>query len=268
MSNGTQALRLGAVPFVNARPLIHFIDSIESPPVELTLEVPSTLTHTMSDGLIDAALLPSIEYFRAGNYKIIPHISIAADGAVDSVKIFSRTAIEKIRSLALDERSRTSTTLAKIVLKRKLGFLPEMASCSPDDDLDSIDTDALLLIGDSAMAFDSSGASHVLDLGEEWKRLTGLPFVYAMWVVHGGIDSGPLGSKLLEARDMGFAHLPEIAAAAQTQTGLASDVCLEYLENTMHYDLGQSEIEALKLYQEFASEDGLCEGGVDIAFAD
>jgi chorismate dehydratase len=268
MSESTGALRLGAVPFVNARPLIHFIDSVANPPVELTLEVPSKLTHTMRDGLVDAALLPSIEYFRASDYKIIPHISISADGAVDSVKIFSRTAIGKLRSLALDESSRTSTALASILLKRKLGFLPEMTDCSPEANLSDIEADALLLIGDSTMALDSSDASEVLDLGEEWKRLTGLPFVYAMWVVHEGIDAGPLGSKLLEARDMGLSHLPEIAAEAEAETGLAADVCLEYLKNTMRYGLGDREIEALMLFQEFASEDGLCEGGVDIAFAD
>jgi len=268
MPNKSVALRVGSVPFVNARPLVHFLDLSGDPPIELTLEVPSRLTRMMEDGALDAALLPSIEYFRSGDYTMIPDISISADGVVESVRIFSKVPIEDIRLLALDERSRTSATLARILLKRKLGSLPELTSCAPDAQLGELDADAMLLIGDSTMAFRSESAVAVLDLGEEWKRLTGLPFVYAMWVVRRGVDAGSLHSKLLRARDEGLANLTEVAAKASKDTGLSEENCLNYLKNVMRYNLDERELEALRRFQELASEDGLCPGGVELVFAD
>lgn len=261
-------LRVGAVSFVNAKPLVRYLDPVAPPPTDIILEVPSRLTEMMQDNVLDAALLPSIEYFRAGRYRIVPGISICADGAVESVRIFSKTPIEDIRLLAMDESSRTSVALAKIVLKRKLGALPEIAICSPDADFEALQTDAILLIGDPAMAFCPDNTTAVLDLGEEWKKLTGLPFVYAMWVVREGIGAELLQSKLLRARERGLAQLPQIALEASGETGLPSDLCLKYLKNTMRYELGRREIEALKLFQNLAAEDGLCPGGVDIAFTD
>jgi chorismate dehydratase len=265
-------LRVGSVPYVNARPLFHFMASSnpdDNPPIDLTFEVPSKLTRTMGDGQLDAALLPSIEYFRAGgDYEIIPDISISADGSVESVRIFSRTDVANIRSLALDKSSRTSAALASIIMKRKLGFLPEITTCSPEQTLDDVDADAMLLIGDSTMAFDAGGAAAVLDLGEEWKKLTGLPFVYAMWVVRKDLAAGPLTAKLITARDLGLSRLSEVAEKGSSETGLDVEMCLRYLRDIMRYGLAAPEVDALKLFQKLAAEDGLCEGGLDIVFAD
>jgi chorismate dehydratase len=264
--NKTDALRVGAVPFVNGRPLVCYIDPALPPPIHLTLEVPSRLTEMMQKDLLDAALLPSVEYFRAGDYKIIPGIAISADGAVESVKIFSRVPISEIRSLALDEGSRTSAALARILLKRKLGSPPRLANCASDATLDDVDTDSMLLIGDAAMVFRSNGPVFVLDLGEEWKKLTGLPFVYAIWAVRTGVEAAGLTMKLRNARDAGMARLDEIAVRAGEDTGLDPKTCLNYLRYVMMYELGEREIEALRLFQRFAVEDGLCPKEVEIAF--
>jgi chorismate dehydratase len=222
----------------------------------------------MANGLLDAALLPSIEYFRAGDYRIIPGISICAEGTVESVCIFSKTPLDRIRVLALDESSRTSAALTRILLKRKLGALPELTCCSPDDDLDDIEADAMLLIGDSAMAFDQNSAEVTLDLGREWKELTGLPFVYAMWVARRDVDTRSFRPRLLAARERGVLHLREISNEAAADTGLDAAQCLNYIENVMRYDLGEREIAALERFQQLAAEDGLCPGGVDIVFTD
>ncbi len=268
MRNNSRALRVGAVQFVNARPLVRYLDTSASPAIELNLDIPARLTEIMSEGLLDAALLPSIEYFRAGDYKIIPGISICAEGAVESVCIFSKTPIEEIGVLALDESSRTSVALARILLKRKLGALPELTSCSPGDALADIEADAMLLIGDSAMAFDPSGAEVTLDLGREWKELTGLPFVYAMWVARRDVDTRSLRPRLLAAKDRGMLNLREISIEASRDTGLDAEQCLNYIENVMRYDLGDREVAALERFQRLAAEDGLCPGGVEIVFAD
>ena len=267
-NKGSRALRVGAVPFVNARPLLRYLDTSTPPEIELILDIPVKLTEMMTEGLLDAALLPSIEYFRSDDYKIIPGFSICAEGAVESVCIFSKIPIEDIRTLALDESSRTSVALAKILLKRKLGALPKLTSCSPGDVLADIEADAMLLIGDSAMAFDPNSARATLDLGHEWKELTGLPFVYAMWVARRDVDTQSLRRRLLAARERGVSNLREISAEAARDTGLDAEQCLNYIENVMRYDLGDREVAALERFQRLAAEDGLCPGDVKIVFVD
>ncbi len=268
MGGATGALRLGAVPFLNGRPLVRYLDPAEPPTTELTHEVPSLLTQMMEQARLDAALLPSIEYFRNNGYRIVPGISISADGMVESVRIFSKKSVRDIRSLALDESSRTSVALSKILLKRKLGSLPSLTRCAPDAALSDIDADAMLLIGDPAMTFRSESPTFVFDLGEEWKKLTGLPFVYAMWVARGDVDVRALRPKLSKARDEGLARVREIAAEAAKDTGLSEETCLNYLKNIMRYELGEREAEALRTFQKLAAEDGLCPGDVRIAVDD
>lgn len=265
-SDSAGAVRVGAVSFLNARPLVRYLDRKKPPPIDLSLEVPSRLATLMDAGRIDVALLPSIEYFRARDYRIVPDVSLSADGNVESVRVFSKVPIDDIRLLALDVSSRTSAALVKILLKRRTGALPEFINCSPDTELGSVDADAMLLIGDSAMKFQRDDSVVTLDLGEAWKRLTGLPFVYAMWVARADIEPVGLHDRLAEARDEGLQRIEEIAAEGSRETGLSLAVCRNYLKNIMKYHLGEREIEALELFQELAAEDGLCPGGVPIAF--
>ncbi|RJP69129.1 MAG: hypothetical protein C4532_11185 [Candidatus Abyssobacteria bacterium SURF_17] len=265
MSETRGALRVGSVPYLNARPLVRHLNPAQPPVMELRFEVPSRLTTLMEGGRLDVALLPSIEYFRSKGYRILPGISLSADGPVQSVCIFSKVPIERIRCLALDDSSRTSVALAKILLKRKLGSLPRLAVCSPDCRLRNIEADAALLIGDAAMRFYSQNAPFIMDLGEEWKKLTGLPFVYAMWVVRPGIDTRELEPKLLQARDEGVARIPGIAVEASRELGLSEEVCLNYLTNIMKYGLEERELEALRIFQGLAAQDGLCQGDAPLA---
>jgi len=261
----TAAIRVGAVSFLNARPLVRYLDTQRPPSIQLTLEVPSRLADMMQASQLDVALLPSIEYFRAKDYRILPGISLSSDGMVLSVRIYSKIPIENIRKLALDTSSRTSVALSKVLLKRKLGSLPNFVNCAPTASLSAIDADAILLIGDPAMAFRSDEPVFTFDLGEEWKKLTGLPFVYAMWVAKPDIELSGLHSKLLKARDEGLTKLDAIAAEASKETGLREEVCFHYLKNIMKYELGEREIEALRVFQRLAAEDGLCPGDVRIA---
>jgi chorismate dehydratase len=214
------------------------------------------------------ALLPSIEYFRAGSYVILPEMCIAADGVVQSVRVFSKGPIDKVSSLALDANSRTSAALVQILLKRRCGGLPELTECAPEADLWSLKEDAMLLIGDPAMKFPARRGVHILDLGEEWKRQTGLPFVYALWVARKGVALGNLVERLLRARDMGLANLRQLAAEAGAELGLDENVCLRYLGETIKYHLGARELKGLSLFQRLAAEDGLCPGGAEIVVID
>src|SRR5260221_8991740 len=182
-----EPIRVGAVNYLNTKPLIHDLPAI-APDVELSLAVPSRLAVQLAEGELDVALIPAIEYFRAGTYTIVPDISIASRGPVLSVTLFSRVPWPKIRRVALDEGSRTSAALTQIICTKRYGIKPERIQLPMDRDAENADADAVLLIGDRAMRACLPGFAHAYDLGQEWHDWTGLPFVYAFWAVRPGVE--------------------------------------------------------------------------------
>src|SRR6266550_683800 len=115
------SVRIGAVNYLNTKPLICELDAL-APEAELVLEVPSRLADLLAEGALDVALIPVIEYFRAGCYTGVPDIAIGSRGPVLSVTLFSRVPWEGIQSAALDEGSRTSAALAQTLLKHRYGI--------------------------------------------------------------------------------------------------------------------------------------------------
>ena len=145
-----EPIRIGAVNYLNTKPLIHDLEEL-APEAELILDVPSRLADMLADGRLDVALIPVIEYFRGGSYTVVPDIAIASNGPVLSVTLFSRVPWPKIRRVALDEGSRTRTALTQILLRKKYGVRPEMLPLPMDTAAEDVDADAVLLIGDRAM---------------------------------------------------------------------------------------------------------------------
>src|SRR5437763_11288875 len=119
------AVRIGAVNYLNTKPLIEDLDVL-APEAELVLDVPSRLAEHLSAGLLDVALIPVIEYFRAGSYTVVPDIAIASRGPVLSVTLFSRVPWRQVRRVALDEGSRTSAALAQVLLRQRDGVRAEV----------------------------------------------------------------------------------------------------------------------------------------------
>src|SRR5438105_9924425 len=204
-------VRIGAVNYLNSKPLIYELPLL-APEAELTLDVPSRLADRLGEGSLDVALIPVIEYFRAGSYSILPNIAIASRGPVLSVTLFSRVPWQEIRCVALDEGSRTSAVLAQILLRKRYGVRPEIQSLAMDQSADEVNADAVLLIGDRAMRACLPGFAHAFDLGQEWHDWTGLPFVYAVWAVREGVDLGPVAGALVEAKRRGLQQVGPIAA--------------------------------------------------------
>src|SRR5258708_18505583 len=135
-------VRIGAVNYLNSKPLIENLAAF-APNAELSLEVPSQLADQLRDGELDVALIPVIEYFRAGNYSIVLDIAIASRGAVLSVTLFSRVPWERIRTVALDEGSRTSSALAQILLRERYRIQPLIQLLPLDVDPEDTSTDAV-----------------------------------------------------------------------------------------------------------------------------
>jgi chorismate dehydratase len=260
-------IRVGAVNYLNTKPLIHELDRIV-PEAELVLDVPSRLAASLAQGDVDVALIPVIEYFRAGRYTIVPDIAIASRGPVLSVTLFSRLPWPEIRRVALDEGSRSSAVLTQIVLRKRYGTRPEVVPLGLADMAESVDADAVLLIGDRAMRACLPGFRYAFDLGQEWFDWTGLPFVYAVWAAREDVEIGPVAAALSEAKRRGCAQTGVIAQREAPLLGLDAGFCRRYLSNIIHFDLGAREQAGLHHYYMLACELGLAPRGVNLEFCD
>jgi len=258
-------LRIGAVNYLNTKPLIHDLSDL-APAAELILDYPSRLADALQRGRMDVALIPIIEYFRAGTYSLVPGIAIASSGPVLSVTLFSKKPWAEIRRLALDEGSRTSAALAQILLRKKHGVRPEIVPLRLDQHAEDVDADAVLLIGDRAMHACLPGFAHAFDLGQEWHDWTGLPFVYAAWAVREGVELGSVADALVEAKRRGVAHIGPIASHEAPLLGLDAGFCRRYLANIIRFDLGPREQAGLHHFYMLACELGLARKGVHVEY--
>jgi chorismate dehydratase len=261
----TTPARVGAVNYLNTKPLIHDLENL-APGIDLVLDVPSRLADLLAAGQLDVALIPVIEYFRAGTYTIVPNIAIASRGPVLSVTLFSRVPWSGIRRVALDEGSRTSAALTQILLRSRHGVRPEVVPLPLDRAAEEVDADAVLLIGDRAMRACLPGFAHAFDLGQEWHDWTGLPFVYAVWAVREGAELGSVAEALAEAKRRGCARIGAIAFDEAPRLGLDAGFCRRYLQSIIHFDLGPREQAGLHHYYMLACELGLARRGVNLEY--
>lgn len=248
-------LRVGAVNYLNSKPLIERLTEF-APEIDLVLDLPSRLADRMARGELDVGLIPVIEYFRGEGegYTFIPGIAIASRGPVLSVTLFSRVPWPEIRSVALDEGSRTSSVLAQILLRKRFGANAEVRQLPIDARAEETEADAVLLIGDRAMRACLPGFRHAYDLGEEWSRWTDLPMVYALWAVRGGVELGSTEAAFHRAKEYGLARTGEIAEREAPALGLDAGYCRRYLDTLIRYDLGPLELAGMRKYQELAAE--------------
>ena len=275
-------VRIGAVNYLNTKPLIHDLDVL-APDAELLLDVPSRLADLLAQDRLDVALIPAIEYFRGRDYSIVPGLCIASRGAVLSVTLFSRTPWTGIRRVALDAGSRTSAALTQILLRKRHNVTAEVvplplaaplsrgqpvgeggAAHAADRAAEDADADAVLLIGDRAMRACLPGFEFAFDLGREWHDWTGLPFVYAFWAVRPGAVLGSVEQALQESYRRGRRCVGAIAQREAPRLGLDAGFCRRYLETVIHFDLGPRELAGLQHYYELACEIGLAPAGQEI----
>lgn len=258
-------IRVGAVNYLNTKPLIEGLGSF-APHAELHLDLPSRLADRLAADELDVGLIPVIEYFRAGTYSVVPGVSIASRGPVLSVTLFSRVPWPHVRSVALDEGSRSSAALARILLEKRYAVRPQTVHLPMGVAADDMPTDAVLLIGDRAMKACLPGFAHAYDLGQEWFDWTGLPFVYAVWAVRAGVDLRGVDRALQQARDYGLSKVGPIAQREAARLGLDAGFCRRYLSNILCFDLGPKEQAGLARYHEMARDLGLAPEGVDLDF--
>jgi chorismate dehydratase len=244
------SLKIGSVPYLNEKPLTRWFshtDAGKASGIEVIYAVPSQLARMLEAGEITAALVSSFEYFRTPGYAIAPGVSISGQGEIESVRAFAKVPWRKIESLALDTSSLTSAALLKILLAEQLDSHPAFLHAAPDLDLMLAQADACLLIGDKGMLADGTDLN-VLDLGRAWLRLTGLPFVYAIWLGKPENITPHLIDSLATAKAWGLTQIDAIAAEEAERIGATVQQCRHYLTDVMDYDLGEEHQQALELF--------------------
>lgn len=250
------ALRLGAVSYLNTKPLVHGLDA-QVDRFTIRFDVPSQCAALLHEGRVDLGLIPAIEYLR-GDYAIVPEVAIASDGAVASVAIFTRVPIAQVKTLALDTNSRTSVALTRVMCAKRWQIDPEFIAAEPDLTAMLARAEAALVIGDPAMAIDpvALGVTKI-DLGLEWQALTGLPFVYAMWTGRPGAAASVHCRALRAARDSGVANLATIARVEGAGDARRESRAHSYLRDNLKYGLGESEAAGLRRFFELAVDIGV-----------
>jgi len=266
---GSRPLRVSVVDFLNARPLTWGLLHDGPPGVVVSRDVPSVCAAKLAAGEVDVGLIPSIEYQRIPNLKVVPALGIAASSEVRSVLLVSDVSRERIRSVDLDPASRTSAALTRILLKRVYALDPEYRepaaeSRKPNPDPSapgsrlpaSVSADARLIIGDPALKTRLNGHV-VLDLAAEWRAFSGHPFVFAFWAVREEVASAEVAALLRSSYAAGresFAALVRQEAAA---SGLSEAVVEDYLRHALHFELDSGDLDGLRLFYRLAAEEGL-----------
>ncbi|MGB7347062.1 MAG: menaquinone biosynthesis protein [Pirellulaceae bacterium] len=250
-------IRIGAVSYLNTKPLICGLRDRLNGVGELSLNLPSRLADDLAAGRLDVALIPSIEYFRGLDYTVISDAAIACRGPVWSVRLLSRIPIRKIKRLALDEGSRTSAAMVRVLLSEMHGLSPETIPLPIDQTPEAVDADAILMIGDRAMHPEHGIYEEIWDLGDRWCRWTELPFVFAMWVARAGVNTTGLAEILQASRDEGLASLETIASSEAATHGLTNEDLHRYFVENLHFQLGPGERAGLAAFQQKAKTLGL-----------
>ena len=268
MKNGK--LNIGRIPYANLFPIFHYLDSeCDQSNITFVQDVPSRLNKMMREGELDLSPSSSIEYLRnKDDYVLLPWFSISSAGPIKSILLFSRVPIEELggKSIALSSESETSTVLLRIILHKFLSLKCSFKSTEEPSVRKVLSSfSAVLHIGDTAMteakALRSNGnkksAPYIYDLGELWDKYTGLPFVYALWLVrkkaltekNGLIKK--LSSELRLAKNYASKRFPSIAKDAPHKKWFTEEELISYWK-TISYDFTAKHLEGLQLFEKYA----------------
>ena len=251
-------LRVGSVPYLVGRPLDHGLG--DEPGIQLEYAVPARLVEQLRAGEIDVALVSSIELFRWPGYRYIDGIAVAGESYVGSVQVFLRKPIQDVRSIALDPSSRAAAALTRTLLHDRDGGPPEYIEVPQGEDPRECEgADAWLRIGDAALRETLTLDLPAWNPSEEWRRRTGMPFIFAAWIVRGDVDIEPHLDAFVRARARGRAAISELAVEAARTWSLPEAQCREYLEQECSYDPGTAMAPSLAEFRRRAVVAGLCE---------
>lgn len=260
-------LRVGIVDYLNSRPLAwDFLSGALGDRYQALYEPPARVADQLAAGDIDIGLIPSIEFQRIPDLVAIPGACVASAKAVRSVLLVSNVPYTQIQTLALDQNSRTSATLVRILLAELYGVRPKTAPAAPNLDSMLATSDAALIIGDPALRIPVK-EGRVLDLATAWNDLTGLPFVFAFWAVRREMVQPALELDFRRSALHGSENLSVLAHEAARELSLEADDLLEYLTENLSFELGDQEVAGLEEYYRRAEAAGMIDSAKPLRFA-
>jgi chorismate dehydratase len=267
-------LRISAISFLNTAPLMwDFAQGVPPSlpqseignqkseiPFEVTYTIPSLCADALRTGAADIGIIPAVTYATIPGLVILPNACIAAKHDVRSILLVSRKRIEDVRTIAADTSSRTSVALTQVLCEKLWGGAREMRPMAPDVKIMLDACDAALLIGDSALHIEPA-EFHSYDLALEWRNLTGLPFVFAVWALRLAAlaetarDPHP-AEVLSRSRDRGTRpdSIETIARLWSPHLDLDEPVICDYLSRNIHYALDAENRAGLELFFRYAAE--------------
>ncbi len=287
------SLRISIVQYLNTAPLVRgFTHGPLRGKYQLSFTVPSQCAEALRTNSADIAIIPAIEYPRIQNLVVLPSLSIASKRAVRSLLLVSTKPVRSITSIALDRSSRSTQALVRILCRKWWGLEPEFSDEEPDLPAMLRKSDAALLIGDPALRLalrverhaqrDRSGvlqcsgqaagfpefpALYLYDMVEEWRALTRLPAVLAVWAARPQLATQEVVRDFQESLAFGLCQLDEIAAEASQEMGLPAADLRHYLAENIDYSLDDENLQGLGLYFNLAAELGLIPNAPEIVIA-
>lgn len=259
-------MRVGIVHYVNSRPLSRgLLAAGADDALRCESLPPAAIAERLAAGTLDVGLVPSVELARIPGLAVLPGLAIAATHEVRSVLLVSRVPVGEIESVALDENSRTSAALVRILLSERYGLEPEYRPAVADLDAMLASADAALIIGDPALAVPRERYV-VLDLAGEWLELTGLPFVFAVWAARGEVAARVPVDRFLASLETGLAELDAIVDETAAESGLPPAVVRDYFTRNLRFRMGPAEQAGLAEFLRRAASHGLVAAPAPVRF--
>lgn len=255
---------IGCVSFLNAKPLIEGLDHL--PNLVVKFDVPSRLLADLESGAVDIALCPVIDLQRSAvPLEVVPAGGIGCDGPTLTVRIYSRVPLDQITDIYVDTDSHTSICLMRVLLAELYNIKPRLIDYHAREQVAEhrviTQPNTMLLIGDKVVTSAPSDDEYPyqMDLGEAWKTLTGMPFVFAVWMARQGTSLGALPALLNEARHNNASRIDAIVAQHASPLGWPDDQATRYLGHWLKYAIGPRELEAMQLFFTMAMQHGVIE---------
>jgi len=245
------SLRVGCVKYLNARPLVRGWEG------NIEFDHPSALCERLAKGQLDVALVSSFEFLRNPIYRIVDGVSISSDGPVYSVVVAHRGELSDIEEIELDPASKTAVSLLRCLLA-ELGSTPRLTSRVPEN---AGSSQARLIIGDQAISFRQTHADEFRfwDLGEQWTKLTGLPFVYALWLIRPEVlDAKSIAQHLRGLRDENLADIRVIVSdTADNKQKITAEFLDRYYKQHLRFGFGTREKQGLQTFADLCTKHGV-----------
>jgi chorismate dehydratase len=253
--------RIGCVSFLNAKPLI---EGVGGDGETVKFDVPSRLLNDLERGEVDIALCPVIDLQRSRlPLQIVPVGGIGCDGPTLTVRIYSRVPLDQVTGVYADTDSHTSIALMRVLLAELHSIKPRIIEYNAREHVAAgrvvTDPQTMLLIGDKVVtsAPPVEQYPHQLDLGEAWHELTGLPFVFAVWMTRQGTDLGDLPASLDRARRANETRIEAIVDQHAARLGWPRELAIQYLGHWLKYAIGPRQLEAIRLFFAKAQRHGV-----------